>query len=340
VLKEAIEEKRKTKCESAGDKMPLITNSSFSGNKYYRGKHIETILPALFRQVLITYTRERIELTDGDFLDLDWQKQNASKLVLLFHGLEGSSSSNYIKGFATHFFALGWDVCAVNFRSCSGEMNKFLRSYHSGATEDIDEVINHVLRFTQYQKITTIGFSLGGNILLKYLGEKKYTLPSALHSAIAFSVPIDLAASAIEMTKWQNTIYMNRFLKTLKQKVQLKANQFPKTINPANIERITTFYEFDSYFTGPIHGFIDAQDYYDKNNALRFLPRITIPTLLVNAQNDPFLTRSCFPTQLAKNHPFLYFEQPQYGGHVGFSLELPTGKYWSEQRAAAFIQSV
>ena len=151
--------------------MPVI-NSSFSGNRFCNNGHAETIIPALFRKVEIAYKRERMTLADGDFIDLDWQKKGSKKVLVLFHGLEGSSQSQYIKGFSRFFYDKGFDTCAVNFRSCSGEINKLLRSYNSGVSDDIEEVLFHVSKNNLYDEMYLCGFSLGGNALLKYLGEQ------------------------------------------------------------------------------------------------------------------------------------------------------------------------
>ncbi|MES2560002.1 MAG: alpha/beta fold hydrolase [Bacteroidota bacterium] len=317
--------------------MPLINHSSFSGNKFLRGKHVETIVPALFRTISVPYQRERLVLSDGDFLDLDWIKDGHTKVLLLFHGLEGSSDSQYIKGMGLHFAANGWDICAVNFRTCSGEMNKALRTYHSGATDDVNEVVQHIVALHTYDIMAAGGFSLGGNVLLKYLGEQVFIIPSILKIAFAFSVPCDLAASSSEMARIENTLYMQRFLKSLRYKMKYKANQFKGQLNTDGIYTMRTFTQFDNLFTAPINGFKDAADYYAKCNSLQFLPFIRIPTLMVNALNDPFLTPSCFPEELAASHPYLHLETPEYGGHVGFAERLPNETYWSEQRALEFI---
>lgn len=317
--------------------MPFIQESNFKGNKWLRGGHSETIVPALLRNVKVDYQRERFFLMDGDFLDLDWIKTNQPRLLVLFHGLEGSSNSTYIKGFAQFFQQLGWDVCAVNFRSCSGEMNNLKRSYHSGATEDIHEVLQFISTHTPYAQMVLGGFSLGGNMLLKYLGEQKYPIPVVVSAAFAFSVPMDLAGSAFKMANWENKLYMNRFLKSLRKKMRSKATLFPNDVSLKGINGIRTFVQFDNIYTGPMHGFKDALDYYNQNNSLQFLAGIGIPTLLVNAHNDPFLNKTCYPKDIATNHPFLTLEIPKFGGHVGFCEDLPNGNYWSEKRVVQFL---
>ncbi len=317
--------------------MPYLLDPYYTGNRLFSGSHLETIVPALFRKIKIEYHRERLNLPDGDFLDLDFLKKNNSRLLILFHGLEGNSSSQYIMGMARNFFENGWDVCCVNFRTCSGVTNKLPRSYHSGATEDIHAVMQYVK--PHYHTLAAGGFSLGGNMLLKYLGEQVYPLPSTLKAAFAFSVPVDLAASAEHMAKPANSIYMYRFLKSLRHKMIEKSLLFPDLIDIRSISEIKTFAEFDNRYTAPLHGFKNAAHYYASCNARQFLPFIKLPTLLINALNDPFLTTDCFPVDLAKQHPFLYLQTPNHGGHVGFSEHLPNKTYWSETRALNFISA-
>jgi predicted alpha/beta-fold hydrolase len=319
--------------------MPF-TPSTYTGNRYIKQQHLETILPALFRKVDVVYNRQQLDLADSDFMDLDWLAQGSSKLLVLFHGLEGSSQSTYIKGFAQSFYAKGWDVCAVNFRSCSGRMNNLVRSYHSGATEDVNAVMECVRNNHSYKQIVLGGFSLGGNVLLKYLGEQQFAIPSQVKAAFAFSVPCDLRASALEMAKWQNKVYMQRFLVSLNHKMKLKAAQFADFPSIEGLDKIKTFHQFDDRFNAPVHGFKNADDYYAKCNSLQFLHAIRLPTLFVNALNDPFLTPSCFPETIARQNPDLYLETPRYGGHVGFSNAWPNQTYWSEGRVALFISSL
>jgi predicted alpha/beta-fold hydrolase len=316
--------------------MPVI-NSSFSGNRFCNNGHAETIIPALFRKVEIAYKRERMTLADGDFIDLDWQKKGSKKVLVLFHGLEGSSQSQYIKGFSRFFYDKGFDTCAVNFRSCSGEINKLLRSYNSGVSDDIEEVLFHVSKNNLYDEMYLCGFSLGGNALLKYLGEQSNNVIGLIKKAAAFSVPIDLAGSSGVLANITNKVYMQRFLNSLNTKIKQKSLMFPGSIDVKGIEKIKTFGEWDSKFTAPIHGFKDSSDYYAKCNALQFLPHINIPTLLVNAKNDPFLSVSCFAYKEAEFNEKFYFEAPLYGGHVGFSISIPNGLYWSEKKCYDFF---
>lgn len=318
--------------------MPYLI-SKFNGNKWNKNKHLETIIPALFRNIPINYTRERLELMDGDFIDLDWKKNNQKNLLILFHGLEGSSNSQYMKGFAKYFKNNGFDICAVNFRGCSGELNRLLSSYHMGISSDIKTVIEHININNSYTNIVLGGFSLGGNVLLKYLGEQNENIDTKISCAFAFSVPIELDSSSKVLSKNWNKPYMIRFLKTLNKKMIAKAIQFPNAIDVKKIHKINNFHDWDTQFTAKMNGFLDAKDYYQKCNSLQFLPNIIIPTLLVNALNDPFLSKKCFPIEFAKNHRFFYLETPKYGGHVGFSINKINGLYYSEMRALEFVSN-
>jgi uncharacterized protein len=297
--------------------------------------HLETIYPALFRTIELPYKRERIPTPDGDFLDLDWIKNNSKKLVIISHGLEGNSSRAYMKGMAKAFSEKGFDVIAWNFRGCSAEMNKLLRFYHSGATDDLDSVVRHAQR-NGYTEIYLIGFSLGGNLTLKYLGERNSS--TEITKAVVFSTPLDLHTSCLKISKPGNVIYSARFLKSLKNKIIQKSKLIPG-LDLKGIERIDTLISFDDRYTAPLHGFDSALDYYNKCSSIHFIESITLPTLIVNAQNDPFLSELCYPISEVKNHPWVKFENPQFGGHVGFAQFNKNGLYWSEERALSFLTS-
>ncbi|MEK6783199.1 MAG: alpha/beta fold hydrolase [Bacteroidota bacterium] len=301
--------------------------------------HLETIYPALLRKVdFIPYERERITTPDQDFLDLDWLKQGSFRLVILSHGLEGNTSRAYVRGMAKAFFLAGYDVMAWNYRGCSEEMNRNLRFYHSGATDDLDVVIQYVNKKKVYSEISLIGFSLGGNLTLKYLGEKGSQLPASLKKAVVFSVPMDLHMSCLKISTRSNWMYSKRFLLSLKRKVIQKSKHLPE-LNTHGIDVITNLMEFDDKFTAPIHGFKNAIDYYGKSSSIHFLHGIAIPTLIINAKNDPFLSKECFPSYDAIQNPSLRMDYSEFGGHVGFTLFTQNGLYWSELKALAFIQT-
>lgn len=300
--------------------------------------HLETIYPALVRKVNLQqpYQRERITTPDDDFLDLDWLTQNSSKLVIISHGLEGNTGRTYVKGMAKQCYAHGYDVLAWNYRGCSGELNRQLRFYHSGATDDLHTVIEHAVNLSRFTEINLIGFSLGGNLTLKYLGEERARTP-LLRKAVTFSVPVDLHTSCIQISKPDNWIYSQRFLRSLKKKVVEKSKVITD-LDSRGLEKIKTLMEFDDHFTGPVHGFKNALDYYEKSSAIRVIKNITTPTLLVNAQNDPFLSPECFPSHELKDHGFVRMESPKHGGHVGFAQFNRQGIYWSEEQALNFFQ--
>jgi uncharacterized protein len=298
--------------------------------------HLETIYPAVFRNVPIPpYTRERITTPDNDFLDLDWLTGQSSKVVVISHGLEGNTQRAYIKGMAKAFYQQGFDILAWNYRGCSEELNRALRFYHSGATDDLATVVQHAQAQGRYHEIYLIGFSLGGNLTLKYLGEERRR-PDIIKKAVAFSVPLDLARSSDKISMPSNWIYAQRFLKSLRKKVMLKS-QFFNELDTRALSAIKTLREFDDYFTGPLHGFTGAQDYYDRCSSIQFVQRIQVKTLIVNALNDPFLSPECYPYELLSNHPNVCLETPDRGGHVGFTQFNKNGLYWSDQRALEFI---
>lgn len=315
--------------------MPLTSESFYQRPKWLFSGHLETIYPALFRKVeLQKPDRERIATADGDFLDLDWYRNGNSKLVIISHGLEGNSSRPYMLGMAREFTLKGFDVLNWNFRGCGEEMNRKVIFYHSGATYDLDTVIEHAQR--NYQEVFLVGFSLGGNLSLKYLGEKR-EISKKIKKAVAISVPLDLAGSCNKISSGENVIYSKRFLNTLKEKVVKKALAFPGELPVGLLRKIKTLRDFDEYFTGPMHGFSDAEEYYRINSSLQFLDQIEVPTLVLNAQNDPFLSKTCFPIKLARKLVNVHFEFPKHGGHVGFSGPSTKKSYYSELRAVEFI---
>lgn len=315
--------------------MPLIKKIDYDYPKWLFNGHLQTIVPSLFRSSLpLPFERERVNTPDGDFLDLDWLKNGSKKLVLISHGLEGNSQRPYMSGMARQFYINGFDVLNWNFRGCSEEMNKKAIFYHSGATYDLDFVIQHASGV--YDNIYLIGFSLGGNLTLKYLGEKRVRNPK-IKKGVAISVPLHLESSSIQISKGENILYAKRFLKTLKEKVAKKAVFFPDEIPVGTLRKIKTLQDFDDHYTGPLHGFEDAHDYYEQNSSLYFLEGISVPSLVLNAQNDPFLSDKCFPIKVARQLETVWMEFPKYGGHVGFSPRKSEDIYWSEKRAFEFI---
>jgi predicted alpha/beta-fold hydrolase len=326
--------------------MPVVT-SLFQPPPFLRNGHLQTILPVLFpRRFPVVFRRERLELADGDFLDLDWATSRGERVgtlglgprvAILSHGLEGSSEDRCIRGIATRLQTAGWDILAWNFRGCGSEMNRLVRFYHSGETGDLGAVI--ALAAQKYPRIALVGFSLGGNVTLKYLGE------GACHPAViagfTVSVPVDLATSADAIDRrWSNQLYLRRFLSRLVPKVDAKALLFPERLDASRSNQIRTLREFDNLYTAPIHGFRDAMDYWQKSSARQYLTRIRVPTLLLNARDDPFLTPESFPYGEAERNPDLFFEAARWGGHVGFIDSARDIRPWYESRCVEFLEAV
>lgn len=318
--------------------MPIIPESTYRAPMGFKNGHLQSIFPTLFRKIDdVNYQRERLETSDGDFVDLDWSRVGGDRLVILSHGLEGNSARQYIKGMARIFNQAGWDALPWNYRSCSGEANRLLASYHSGFTDDLDRVVTHAAAREKYQEIALIGFSIGGNITLKYAGEMGEDIHPLIKRIVAFSVPCDLHKSAIQLARPSNKIYMKRFLKMLHLKIKDKMKMMPGAINDDDYHLIKTFEDFDNRYTAPLNGFKDAHEYWEKASCKRYLPAIAIPSLLVNAANDPFLTPECFPVREAVENANFFLESPPSGGHTGFIEFNTAGHYWSEKRALAFV---
>src|SRR5439155_11438764 len=277
--------------------MPLI-DSTYRCRWLLFSGHWRTLWPSLVRRVrVVAYRRERIGTPDGDFLDLDWAKNGSQRVAVLAHGLEGDSKRHYMLGMVNALVKRVWDAVAWNARGCSGEPNRVLRFTHSGATEDLQTVISHITSASDYSTITLIGFSLGGNLTLKYLGERGQELDPRIKAAVAFSVPCDLQSSSIQLAKPWNWIYMQRFLATLHDKIRAMMKIMPGRIDDRGYGQLRNFKDFDDRYTAPIHGFRDAKDYWRKCSCKPFLRDIQVPTLLVNARNDPLLADACYPIE-------------------------------------------
>lgn len=319
--------------------MPLIS-SRFKAQGLFKDAHFSTIYSAKMRSVTgVVQERERVELPDGDFLDIDWSfslsRKQTNKIALLFHGLEGNAQRTYMLGMAKLLNQNGYDVAAVNFRGCSGEQNKLYRSYHSGETEDIRFVINKIAKTDTYEQIFLYGVSLGGNAVLKYLGEKR-DIPETLKAASTIGVPADLKVSLQQLTKRQNWVYRTSFLFDLRRKYRKKMPYYPEQLSWERYHKIRSLKTFDDFYTAPAHGFKDALDYYAQASSFQYIPEIKIPTLILNAQNDSFLHGDCYPYAFAKASKHLFLETPEHGGHVGFYQ--PRDFYYSEERTLDFFE--
>ncbi len=319
----------------------VASQMEFYPNFLFSNPHLQTIIPHQFRKVpKIDYNRERVELLDGDFIDLDWSINQNTKLCILLHGLESNSNRTYIYGMVHALKTQNYDVVVMNLRGCSGESNRLFSAYHSGKTDDLNEIMNHINNVSKYQEVNLIGFSLGANIVLKYLGEYKNKFPIPLHKAVAISCPCDLSSSSRRLEHWSNKIYHDRFLHSLKNKLLLKKAFYPDLIHETKIRELETLREFDEYYTAPVHGFESAKNYYEKASSKQYISEIEIPTLLITAQDDPFLSFECMPYKEVKNNKQIFFLNPRKGGHVGFLQNIQQQIYWHEQKTIDFITEI
>ena len=264
-------------------------------------------------------------------------------MLVLLHGLEGSPHSHYAQGLLARAHALGWSAAALVFRTCGGEMNLTRRFYHSGETTDLDFVIRRLTRETPDAPIVLAGFSLGGNVLLKWLGERGSDVPTTVRAAAAVSVPYDLARGSRYINRGFARVYERHFLRSLVRKAVEKRRRFPDVAPEVDLDALRTMWDFDDAVTAPVHGFRDARDYYGRSSSLVWLDRIRVPTLLISAADDPFLPREVLDEvrSVARSNSALHCEFPEHGGHVGFIAgSLPWRPlYWAEWRVIEFLAS-
>jgi predicted alpha/beta-fold hydrolase len=282
-------------------------------------------------------------MVDGDFVDLDWlEGRPGAPLVVVLHGLEGSIRSHYVVGLLREAAARGWRGVVLNFRSCSGELNRLPRFYHSGETSDLDAVIARLLEREPALRIGAIGVSLGGNVLLKWLGERELDAPKQVAGAAVISVPFDLAASARALDRGlSRAVYTKSFLRTMKRKVEAKAERFPGFVDVAAARRARTFAEYDRAVTAPLNGFADEVDYWMRASSGPYLPRIRRPTLLISAIDDPLVPAASLP-DVSGLPDGVIAEFVDRGGHVGFiEGRWPwRARSWAERRAMEFLETV
>jgi hypothetical protein len=325
---------------AARELAPAFAPRPFRPAALLAGTHAQTIGGRLLRRAPPPpFRRERVELPDGDFVDLDFPPAPAgdAPVVLLLHGLEGSARRGYAINAYRELAARGVAAVGLNFRSCSGEANRQPRLYHSGDTADLRHVAALLRARFPRVPLGAIGFSLGGNALLKYLGEEAAAAP--FRAAVAVSVPYDLSAGAdaLEGTR-MGRFYTRLFLKSLIAKADAKAALISDRCDLDRVRAARTFREFDDAATAPIHGFQGAADYYARSSSQRFLRRIRVPTLLLHAADDPFLPASAFPARECASNPQLTVVMTGRGGHVGFVEGTPWApRFWAEEQAARFL---
>lgn len=317
--------------------MPIIHSTYPGPPAFLFNGHLETIVPSLYRKVKeVEYQRERIDTPDGDFLNLDWSKVGSNRLLIISHGLEGDSNRHYVKGLVKLFNQHQVDVMVWNNRTCGGEINNLPILYHHGASYDLDTSIQYALKTGSYDEVFLTGISMGGAQTLKYLGENSSMLPKEIKRAAVYSTPCNLPSSAATLKLKSNTFYKKRFLGKLKKKIEAKASQFPELIDLDLLTKIQDFDSFDTFFTAKLHGFKDAADFYQTVSADNWMEDISIPTLIINAKNDPLLGPECYPIKLAEKKPEIYLEMPERGGHTGFLLK-GSEFTWAELRLLEFL---
>jgi predicted alpha/beta-fold hydrolase len=309
--------------------------NSYTAPWWLPGGHLQSIWPSLRPPPRASLQRSRWTAPDGDFVDVDFGGDPvAERLLVLFHGLEGSSDSHYARAFAGYAESHGWRVAIPHFRGCSGEPNRLPRAYHSGDSEEIDWLLNKFRR-----PVFAAGISLGGNALLKWLGERGDAARDVVQRAAAVSAPLDLGAAGRTLDLGLNRLlYTRHFLATLKPKSLAKLDRFPGIYDAARVHGARTFYEFDNLVTAPLHGYRDTDDYWTRASSGPWLERIRVPTLLINARNDPFLPERALEAAARKAAPSLVLEFPRSGGHAGFlSGPFPGRHHWLPQRLFGFF---
>lgn len=314
--------------------MPIVA-SKYRPPFYLFSAHLQTIVPALSVKINRTlYTTEKLETPDGDFIELDWIKGNNEKLMVLCHGVEGNSRSHYVQQMAVHFSKLGWTILVIHAKNCGREMNRLPKAYYGGFTTDIETVM---LKYTDsYRSMVLVGFSIGGSMALNFAG-RNHT-PNNLQAVIGFSVPCDLKHSERKLDNFSNRIYSRKMLEKIKNKIRKLEAQHPGTYNLENLDRINSLQEISAEFTAPFFGFKSLDDFYKSSSCLDALMNVQVPTLLVNAKNDPLLTKGCFPVEIAQKSDRFFLEMPKRGGHSAFPISKTES--WMPLRVEEFLSQL
>jgi predicted alpha/beta-fold hydrolase len=317
--------------------------SFFQRAAWLPGPHLGTVYASVARPFpRPRFRRERWDLPDGDFVDVDRLDgaRRSAPVLLISHGLEGNSRASYVRGLAAAASRRGFAVAAWNFRGCSGEPNRLLRQYHSGDTGDLGAVVDRLAAEDRGRPIALAGFSLGGNQLVKWLGERGDDLPAAVRSAVGISVPFDLAlcATALDGPGFWPWMYRERFLRRLRRKALRKAADHPGRIDAAAVRRTTTFSAYDGLVTAPLHGFASAEDYWTRSSSAQFVAGVRRPLLLLSADDDPLVPACSLPVYIAGRNPAVTLEVTSGGGHVAFVSGAPFRPvFWAEERAMDFL---
>ncbi|MGV6826126.1 MAG: hydrolase [bacterium] len=316
--------------------MPLV-RSQFRPAWWLPGAHLQTLWPSLFRgRPSIPLQTTAIELTDGDFIELSCTGPKQGPRVLLLHGLEGSLNSHYALGLMKRLATEGFRVQLLHFRGCNGKPNRLARSYHSGDTGDLNQVLDHLGDHDLYP-YAIVGFSLGGNVLLKWLGEQGLRAP--VTRAMAISVPFKLGEAADRLDSGFSRLYQNHLLKSLRNKYRDKFSMIPTPLD-VDVEQLQNFRDFDHHVTAPLHGFPSGKIYYRQSSSRQYIPGIRVPTLILHARNDPFMYPTTMPSERELPEA-VTLEVCEKGGHVGFvSGVIPgLGRYWIDDRVIDWLNA-
>ena len=313
--------------------MPIIKESSYKKRpRFYFHAWMETLIP-YYRNGKISppYLRERLELADGDFLDLDWMDHSSRNLMIVSHGFEGNSRDHFIAELANQH--LSADLLVWHYRSCSGELNRLPRFYHHGDIEDLHAVVKHA-KERDYDNVFLIGFSMGGNLVINYLGDKRSS--GMVSGGVVFSTPMDLKAASIKMRTGLNRWIEKSFVKKWKRKIERKAAMFPQQFDTAGLSEISTLEQLMERYVLPQTVFSDIASFYQKWSSGQYIASVNVPLLIVNAKNDPLLSENCYPCKQCEDHPMVFLEIPRYGGHTGFSRKVKE-ESWFVWRIKSFI---
>ena len=320
---------------------PSAASGGYRAPAWLRGGHAQTIFPYFLRRPVVRYQREIVETPDGDFWDLDWLSQSYAgphaPLVALFHGLEGGAQSHYALALMAHLQQLGWRGVVPHFRGCGGEPNRRPRAYHSGDHEEIGAMLAALASRRDARPLFAVGVSLGGSALLNWLGRAGVAAHRNLSAAAAVSAPLDLTAAGIAIGRGVNRIYSRHFLQTLKPKALAMEARFPGLLDRRRLRGVRTMREFDETVTAPLHGFAGADDYWLRGSSTPWLATIAVPTLVLNAKNDPFIPFQSLPAQHEVSEAVV-LEQPAHGGHCGFMTGPAPGRLdWLPRRLTGFF---
>ncbi len=321
--------------------MPVLKPSYHRKPWLFRWGLVNTVVPNVLRNPpQLALTPKLHQTPDKDIFRTFEKLRGNRRIAIIIHGLEGHGKSSYVLGMMGTLHAEKWDVISLEMRSCGGLMNQLYNSYHSGFTKDLEQLIYNLA--PNYEEIGVVGFSLGGSVVAKYLSDPAIPKPPSVIGGAGVSTPCDLSDAAKELAKWQNRVYMQRFLMKLKGKLQAKVTQFkPAGITLKTLHAIKNFNQFDDIYTAPAHGFHDRHHYYTSQSSLNYFEALKHPFLLLNAEDDSFLPSSSYPERLADANKYLHLETPPHGGHVGFvdnwSLH---GPQWMDRRVANFLSEI